>query len=364
MEQLVVKDGWRYHMRTAMVLMLLSLSNAVLLFGQDARAEPEVRIAQTAPLIELRVSTEIKNRGERMQVRFTTSQNVFVAILRFDTDGRVRMLYPEKPWHNSYVEAGRVHEVRNPVCGQAGCAFVIDDYPGQGYIFAIASMSPLDLEKFANGDYWSYSTIAHRGRVTGDPFVAISGLMRRVIPESTDGEASFDVQPYHVGRQFEYPRFLCYECHTFVRYPAWDPYQQSCTRFQVVRYDEPAYEPFSAYGDARIVLERPRALEPRFVFEDRDINDPFLAVRQERTTNSPTRRSGATALDFGGIGSIPAPLGRRGTASGSSLRWLSPLERAIRDGRVGSVNDTSAARRQPQLRRRTATKPDTSRKTR
>ena len=241
---------------------------------------------------------------------------------------------------------------------------MVDDYPGQGYIFAIASIAQLDLEKIANGDYWSYSTIAHRGRVTGDPYLAISELMSRVVPDSDDGGASFDVQPYHVGRRFEYPRFLCYECHTFVRYPAWDPYQQSCARFQVVRYDEPEYEPFSAYDDTRLVLERPRVLEPRFVFEDRNLDDPFLVPRQDRASNSPSRQPGATALDFGGIGSIPAPLGRRGTATDSSLRWLSPLERAIRDGRVGSLHDTVSTRRQPQLRRRTKTKPDTSRKTR
>lgn len=348
-------------MRIATVIVLLSFGNAVQMFGQDVRAEPEVRSGRNDALIELQMSTEVVSRGDRLQVRFRTALNAFVTVLRIDTDGRVRMLYPEKPWHDAYVQAGRLLDVRSAACGQADCAFLIDDYPGRGYIFAIASIAPFDLSDYANGDYWNYGTIAHSGRVTGDPFLAISDLLSRLIPESAEGEFSFDVQPYHVGRQYEFPRFLCYECHTFVRFPAWDPYQLNCTRFQVVRYDEPAYVPFSAYGDTRTVYARPRVLEPQFVFEDRNANDPFLVTGRERATDSQSRRSGATALTVGGIGSIPAPLGNRGSASDSTLRWLSPLERAIRDGRVGTMtSDTSAARRLPQLKRRTKTKPDTS----
>ena len=352
-------------MRFAMVLLLLSLSNAALVFGQNTRATPEVHTTQNVPLVQLQTSQENVNRGERMHVQFVTAQNAFVAILRIDTDGRVRWLYPERPWHDSYVQAGRMLQVRNPACNQGECAFVIDDYPGQGYIFAVASLFPFDFDTFTNGDYWAYTTIAHRGRVTGDPFVAVSDLMAHIIPESADSESSFDVYSYHVGRQFEYPRFLCYECHSFVRYPAWDPYQQSCTRFQVVRYDEPVYEPFSAYGDVRVVHAGPLVLEPRFVFEERNTDDPFVSTGRERSTSSSSGRAGASARDVGGIGSSPAPLGRRGTASDSTLRWLTPLERAIYDGRVGATSgDSSAARPQPQLRRRVATKPDTSGKPR
>ena len=165
-------------MRFAMVLLLLSLSNAALVFGQNTRATPEVHTTQNVPLVQLQTSQENVNRGERMHVQFVTAQNAFVAILRIDTDGRVRWLYPERPWHDSYVQAGRMLQVRNPACNQGECAFVIDDYPGQGYIFAVTSLFPFDFDTFTNGDYWAYTTIAHRGRVTGDPFVADLGNHR------------------------------------------------------------------------------------------------------------------------------------------------------------------------------------------
>ena len=331
-------------MRIVMVVLLLSLSNAVRLVGQYTRGGPEVRVKQTGSLVQLWTSDRIVNRGDRMHVWYSTSQNAFVAVLRVDTDGRVRMLYPERPWHDSYVESGRLLEVQSPACDDANCAFVIDDYPGKGYVFAIASTLPFQFDEIVNGDYWDYRSIAHLGRVTGDPFLALSALMNQLVPRSHENGYSYDVFPYDVGGQFEYPRFLCYECHSHVRYPSWDPYRSSCTRFQIVRYDDPDYDPASTFGATRAVYSRPRILKARYVIEDRNHDDPFVSTERTRPDTSSTRASsavGATALDVGGVGSVPAPLGR--------------------NRRVSSVRaDTVTARLQPQLRRRVAAKPDSS----
>jgi hypothetical protein len=354
------------HMRMAMVLVLLSLTHVVCLFGQDSRASPEVRASETASLVVLSTSDEIVSRGDRMRVWFSTARNAYVSVFRIDTDGRVRMLYPERPWHNNYVQAGRMLEVRNPACDEANCAFVIDDYPGQGYIFAIASLSPFDFDAYSNGDYWDYSSIAHRGRLTGDPFLALSRLMERVVSRSVDIESSYDVYEYHVEQRFEYPRFLCYECHTFVRFPAWNPYLQTCPRFQIVRYDAPAYHPAGAYPPTRVVFSRPRQIEPRYLFTERNPADPFVSVGEERPT-SPSARpkisNGATGQDVGGIGSVPAPLGRRGAVSEDDLRRLTQPDRSVREGPMSRIRgNTSDIRPQPRLLRRRQTKPDSSRK--
>jgi len=326
---------------------LLSLSNVVILFGQDTRAAAEVHATQTGALVQLWTSEKIVSRGDRMHVWFSTTQNAFVAVLRIDTDGRVRILQPERPWHDSYVQAGRLHEVQNPACDDADCAFVIDDYPGKGYVFAVASVQPFELDAYVNGDYWDYRAIAHRGRVTGDPYVALSTLMGRVVSQSRGNRFSYDVYPYDVGSQFEYPRFLCYECHSHVQYPAWDPYENICTRFQIVRYDEPAYDPASTFGDTRTVYARAGDLKARYVIEDRNPEEPFVSIGRTRPDTSSARGStgvGATAADVGGVGSVPAPLGH-------NRLWSSPSGRAAR-------SDTSAPRPRPQLRRRVAAKPD------
>ncbi len=349
-------------MRKAIVSVLLSLANAVCLFGQNPRIAPEVRASDPTPLVVLSTSNELVSRGDRMRVWFGTAQNAHVFLFRIDTDGRVRILFPERPWQNNYVQAGRMVEVKNTACDESACAFVIDDYPGQGYVFAVASVTPFEFDAYANGDYWDYSAIAHRGRVTSDPFVALSKVMEQTVVQTTENGSSYDVHRYNVEQRFEYPRFLCYECHSFVRFPSWDPYQQECTRFQIVRYDGPAYHPASGYSPTRVVFSRPLQIAPRYLFTERRPSDPFVSVRDERPVGDSSRSirsAGVTAADVGGIGTIPAPLGRRGTVSENDLRRLTSPDLSVRDdpmSRIRGINSTPRA--QPRLLRRRRTKPD------
>jgi len=343
-------------MRTAIGAFLLSLFGFASTFGQNVEAATEVRASHSETLVELSASGEIVNRGDRMHVGLTTNENAYVSVIRVDTEGRVRMLFPERPWHNNYVQAGRQFEIENPACRDESCAFVVDDYPGQGYIFAIASLAPLDFETYSNGDYWDYSEIARRGRVTGDPFVAFSEILSRVLVENAPEASSYDVFTYNVGGLFDFPRFLCYECHRYVRFHAWDPYQTDCSRIKVVRYDSPAYHPASTYESTRAVLTRTTPIEPRYLFEDRDPAEPFQVnayTRPESESEQSERSTSTTATDVGGVGSIPAPLGRRGSAVDSLLRRLNPQD---------SVTSQSLPRLrlQPLLKRRKPKIPDSS----
>ena len=331
-------------MRVAAVSLLLSLVHVVCAFGQNARTQPEVRASQYETLVAIRSSSEEVSRGDRMQVWFSTRENVFVTVFRIDTDGRIRMLYPERPWHNNYSQAGRERAVRNPACDSAACSFVIDDYPGLGYIFAVASKEPFDFSAYSNGEYWDYSRIAHSGRVTGDPYAAVSKLMERLIPESSAHESSYDVRVYHVERVFEYPRFLCYECHRFVRFSAWDPYQEECPRFQLVRNDSPTVPPAERYGPTRVIFSTPMVVEPQFVFEERRSSD-----------------SGVTAEALGGVGTVPAPLGRRRSTPENVLtRLIDPKLPVPKMSDPSLGADTTLRRPKPRLVRRKKARPDTS----
>lgn len=335
-------------MRKAMGPVLLSLLLAAGLCGQQARAVSGVRSPENGLLVELDTSNEIVDRGDHMRVWVQTTKNAHVTVLRIDTEGRVRMLFPERPWHNNYVEGGERLEVGNSGCGEDVCAFAIDDYPGQGFVFAIASSAPLDLDSYSRGDYWDYSRIAQHGKVTGDPFVAFSDLLNGLVADSGEGESSYDVRDYHVEGKYEYPRFLCYECHSYVRYLSWNPYEQCCSRFRVVRYDEPEYYPVGQYGSERTVYARPRTLDARYVFQDRDADEPFVSIANRRSRvegDEQPRMRGATAQDFGGVGSVPAPLRRRAAQPDSSMSLDKPQETVVRV-------DTPSVRQQPRLLRR------------
>src|SRR5258708_189291 len=74
--------------------------------------------------------------GQGVRVHFRAEQDAYVTIIRIDTDGRVRVLFPREPWEDNFVRGARDYEVQGRSYRDA---FYIDDYPGVGYIFAIAA---------------------------------------------------------------------------------------------------------------------------------------------------------------------------------------------------------------------------------
>src|SRR6266550_9006736 len=242
--------------------------------------------------------------GQAVRVYFQASQDAYVTVLRGDTDGRVRMLFPREPWEDNVARSGRVYEVQGVATREA---FDVDDYPGEGYLFAVASADPFTYDPIESAQHWDYRSIADDGRIQGDPYVALTDLAQRMLaPDNSDWD--YDIAPYYVQQHYQYPRFLCYDCHTYVSYRIWDPYAYSCVRFRIVVYDDPYYYPYRYYGGTRVVFTRPYRPEPRFIFKDRTGSDPFVTRVRERPVNDDRRRDvGVRGRDLGGIGVIPPP---------------------------------------------------------
>ena len=261
------------------------------------------------PRIELwtnRGDAAVYTRGERVRLYFRLDQDAYVTIFRVDTDGRVRVLFPRDPWEDNFGRGGRDLEVDGDALSREG--FTIDDYPGVGYLFAVASADPFVYDQIESGQHWNYRVIAD-GRVRGDPYVAMTDLAQRIEPEGY-ADWNYDVISYNVGQHYDYPRFLCYDCHTYVSYPYWDPYFNSCVRFRMFVYDDPWYYPYRYYGGSRVVFERPYRPQPRFIFKDwgtdRPSREGFVSRERERPVNDNGRR-GVTGRDLGGLGVIPPP---------------------------------------------------------
>src|SRR2546422_1763792 len=134
-------------------------------------------------------------------------------------------------------------------------------------------------------------------------------LAERIVPDGYV-DWDYDVISYNVGQHYDYPRFLCYDCHTYVSYPYWDPYFNSCVRFRMVVYDDPWYYPYRYYGGSRTVFVRPYRPQPRFIFKDwgtdRPSREGFVSRERERPVNDNTRR-GVTGRDIGGLRRAPPP---------------------------------------------------------
>jgi Domain of unknown function (DUF4384) len=289
--------------------------------------------------------------GQAARVFLRADRDAYVTLFRVDTDGRVRVLFPRDPWDDNFVRGGRELEVTGT---HSDDAFEIDDYPGVGYVFAVAAADPFDFDQITSGDHWDYRVIAD-GRLRGDPYVAMTDLAQHILPADY-ADWDYDLVPYYVERHYDYPRFLCYDCHSYASYSYWNPYAYSCVRFRIVVYDDPYYYPYRYYGGRRAVFVRPLRPEPRFIFKDRGgVGDDRFVTRVRQRPANDDRRRGVGSRDVGGRGSIPVPKprDRRPNDRRDPQRPVEPRRPQPNDD-----NQERRQRQQPEARPQPTRRPD------
>lgn len=192
-------------------------------------------------------------RGDRLRVRFSTSEDAYVAILHIDTDGYVDFLFPRSPWDDDYVRGGRSHTLSRGY--QAGLS--LRGRPGIGYIYMIASPVPFDYRGFADGrgGPWDWS-LAGRS-VVGDPFWAMEQITRHLVPDWRVPFAT-DYYSYHVDGRHRYPYYACASDYGRVRGGwGWSSGYSSCDRIDIFLRQHPYYYDARRYrGDRRAYIQR------------------------------------------------------------------------------------------------------------
>ena len=288
----------------------------LLLAGPEARAAE--RAHRDPPGVRIWTDHgEVYRRGERVQVNFRTEHDAYVTVLRVDTDGRVRVLFPRDPGDPNLAHGGDTYTVPGV---DDRYAFYVDDAPGVGYVFAVASADPFTYDPFETNDHWNFQEIANLsdGRVHGDPYASLQSLVQQIVPP---GYADYDTHllPYDVEQHYDYPRFLCYDCHAYTPYAYWDPYNVWCPRFSLAVYFNPFYYypsywyPTRYYRGVNVVYVRPGFVGRQFVFRNRGRGDsPYTVYRDRRNGwgDGPGDR-GVRGADIGGVGSVASPGGRR-----------------------------------------------------
>ena len=353
--------------------------------GKPGAQEPQVEVWTNRQNVLL--------RGDQVRVYFRTESDAYVTVFQVDTDGVARVLFPAGPWDNNYIRGRQQAEIR--AYGQR-YTFLANEYPGQGFLFAVASRDPFDYSQFVSGGQWDYRFIGLEGRIVGDPYVVFMDVIDAIVPANY-ADYEYDTVVYNVGQSYAYPRFVCYDCHEYAPYPVWDPYVEQCVPFGVTVYNDPYYYPVRDRKGTDVVFSG-RRLEPRYVITKRHPTEPY--VRMMERHDDAGRRSAQTARrvtgrDLGGVGTVPTPepsrrtLVREGSASdidtGSALavQRRAEEERAARDpslaerfrsawravtssesaarreeARTGSVSQAATpvtgGRRRPTLERRTA----------
>ncbi len=233
------------------------------------------------------------HHGDRARLYYRTTHDAYVAIFRLDTNGQTRLVYPRSPRDAHFIRGGRDYRLTFP---NSSWWHVADD-PGVGYYFAIASNEPFDFGSFTYASYtdyggygWDlgdiYRTVYH------DPYVAMDDLVAALVPNWRWSTYALDFATYHVGRRYDFPRFLCYDCHGYRSFTTWNPYLVSCTNFRVVIYNDPYYYPAYRYRGRRVVYVRPLVYrQPRFVFKERAYGEapqPVTTARPAIPVASPS----------------------------------------------------------------------------
>jgi hypothetical protein len=223
----------------------------------------------------------VLQQGDRVRIYYRSSHDAYATVLHVDTDGVVRLVLPSGPSDAPYVVRGGMDY--RLILSEA-VDWLVDEEPGVGYFFVVASEVPFDygwLGTAVDSGRWR---LAGQGiRIEQDPYVAIDGLTRLILPGSDLVEMAVDFTAYHIGQTFSYPRFLCYECHQAEDLAAGDAYLQACPTVRVVIYNDPYFYPVTRYQGTRVVFTRPPSPGlPQFAFRERSAAEPGTPLVQPR----------------------------------------------------------------------------------
>jgi hypothetical protein len=293
----------------------------------------------------------VVRRGERVRIRYRTSEDAYAAVFRIDTDGWVHLVSPSHPGDVGFVRGGRDHQL---VLARSPFWMVADD-PGVGYMFLVVSPEPFDFSAFGYHPASGWDVSAVGSVVYDDPYVAMDDFIMAILPGWQEMPYALDFATYHVDEPRSYPRFLCYDCHTYRTFAEWNPYQTVCSTYRVVIYDDPYFHPAYRYAGTRVVFPRPIPDRPRYDVAERRPTEAWAPIVRVRSApaprvaykEAPDRRASADApARVNGVSSgriVPARPGAAPSARASRADVRrSRVDRPITTGIRGT---TAASRR-------------------
>lgn len=136
-------------------------------------------------------------RGDKARVNVRVAEDGYVVVLRADTDGRVRVLFPLDPSDDAFVRGDHKIEIRGRGDREA---FAVDDREGSGVVLAARSVAPFKFDEFVRGDHWDYRVLSARD-AGDDKEQALLDMVQRMTP---DQHFDYDAIVYTVQSQRAY----------------------------------------------------------------------------------------------------------------------------------------------------------------
>jgi hypothetical protein len=152
---------------------------------------PLPAMAAADPPVKVKISNDKLFPGERAKVYVKTAADGYLLVLRVDTRGNIRILFPIDPSDDAAIRGGHKFEVRARGDREA---FTANENRGTGFVMAVRSDQPFTLADFTTGHHWN-SAALRVDRNTNDPQAALLGM----VDQMTDGHYDYDVANYAVG---------------------------------------------------------------------------------------------------------------------------------------------------------------------
>ena len=166
------------------------LATALLAAG-DSIPLASVSVDAAAPPIRIWINNSRQFReGERAQVQVESRDDGYLVVFNYDTDGRLRVLFPVDPREENFVRGGRRYEVR----GRGDRESFVVGRDGNGLIYAAVSADPLRFEDIEAAGNWDYDRMSI-GNNSRDPEADITEVVQRI---SGNRGFDYDVLDYRV----------------------------------------------------------------------------------------------------------------------------------------------------------------------
>ena len=176
------------------------------------------------------VGNETLRRGNHVRLRIRTDRAAYLTLYRVDTEGRISIVYPASPDSQRVWTPMVSRGVADPSGTLENHTFSIDDFPGVGYVFVIASPVPFDYASLRDSTGWNASDLIEDGRVKEDADAMIADIAVATLPDTIP--FSYDEQRYLVG--VTPPPMValpCPGCLPVLGYPFLIPVREWCGTF-------------------------------------------------------------------------------------------------------------------------------------
>lgn len=151
-------------------------------------------IAATAlgdPKIRVKLSEDELVAGDKAKVKVKAAQDGYLVVLRMDTEGRVRVIFPVDPNDDAHVRGGKEFEVRSRGDREA---FTVAENTGDGLVLAARADRPFDFTRFISNARWDLDALSPDSAAR-DPEAALLSVVDRMGGSDFD----YDVVSYNVA---------------------------------------------------------------------------------------------------------------------------------------------------------------------